>query len=94
MGNDTFLGMLAESPFTGLQEHMKIGNKTSKELQRFLKAVSKNDWKEAKECRKEIVSLENQADLHWHPARQIDQSIRQERDPVRHLAYRPYSKPR
>jgi len=62
MGNDTFLGMLAESPFTGLQEHMKIGNKTSKELQRFLKAVSKNDWKEAKECRKEIVSLENQAD--------------------------------
>jgi len=43
MGNDTFLGMLAESPFSGLQEHMKIGNRASKELQKFIKAVSKND---------------------------------------------------
>lgn len=62
MGNDTFLGMLAESPFSGLQEHMKIGNKTTKELQKFIKAVSKNDWKAARQHRKEIVSLENQAD--------------------------------
>ena len=62
MGNDTFLGMLAESPFSGLQEHMKIGNRASKELQKFIKAVSKNDWRPARASRKEIVSLENQAD--------------------------------
>ena len=26
MNSDTFLGMLADSPFSGLQEHMSLGN--------------------------------------------------------------------
>ncbi|GIS41211.1 MAG: hypothetical protein Ct9H90mP13_10570 [Pseudomonadota bacterium] len=26
MNNESFLGMLAESPFAGFQEHMKVGD--------------------------------------------------------------------
>jgi len=63
MGNDTFLGMLAESPFSGLQEHMKIGNRASKELQKFIKAVSKNDWRAARASRK-LERLEKKL-FHW-----------------------------
>ena len=62
MSNESFLGMLAESPFSGLQEHMILGNKSTNALENFLKAVSESDWRTAFECREEIVTLENQAD--------------------------------
>ena len=62
MSNESFLGMLAESPFSGLQEHMILGNKSPNALENFLKAVSESDWRTAFECREEIVTLENQAD--------------------------------
>ena len=62
MSNESFLGMLAESPFSGLQEHMILGNKSTNALENFLKAVSESDWRTAFEYREEIVTLENQAD--------------------------------
>ena len=62
MSNDSFLGMLAESPFSGLQEHMIVGNKATNTLERFIRAVSESDWRTATECREEIIVLENQAD--------------------------------
>tara|TARA_A100001037_G_scaffold92861_1_gene84268 strand:+ start:3494 stop:4171 length:678 start_codon:yes stop_codon:yes gene_type:complete len=62
MSNESFLGMLAESPFSGLQEHMILGNKSTNALENFLKAVSESDWRTAFECREDIVTLENQAD--------------------------------
>jgi len=62
MSTDTFLGMLAESPFSGLQEHMGVGNKATEALERFIQAAAASDWKTASECREEIVGLENQAD--------------------------------
>ena len=62
MSNESFLGMLAESPFSGLQEHMILGNKSTNALENFLKAVYESDWRTAFECREEIVTLENQAD--------------------------------
>jgi len=62
MSSDTFLGMLANSPFSGLQEHMVLGNKATAVLEKFLTAVSQSDWSTASACREEIVNLENQAD--------------------------------
>ena len=62
MNSDTFLGMLADSPFSGLQEHMSLGNQATAELENFLKAISQSDWNTAAECREKIVKLENQAD--------------------------------
>ena len=62
MSSETFLGMLADSPFSGLQEHMALGNKATDELENFLKAISQSDWNTAAECREKIVKLENQAD--------------------------------
>jgi len=62
MSSDTFLGMLADSPFSGLQEHMSLGNQATSELENFLKAISQSDWNTAAECREKIVKLENQAD--------------------------------
>ena len=62
MSSDTFLGMLADSPFSGLQEHMSLGNQATAELENFLKAISQSDWNTAAECREKIVKLENQAD--------------------------------
>ena len=62
MSSDTFLGMLADSPFSGLQDHMALGNKATDSLEKFLTAVSQSDWSTALECRVEIVHLENQAD--------------------------------
>ena len=62
MNSDTFLGMLVDSPFSGLQEHMVLGNKATGKLEKFLTAVSQSDWNTASECREEIVNLENQAD--------------------------------
>ena len=40
MSSDTFLGILADSPFSGLQEHMSLGNQATSELENFLKAIS------------------------------------------------------
>jgi hypothetical protein len=62
MNSDTFLGILADSPFSGLQEHMSLGNQATAKLEKFLNAVSQSDWNTAAECREEIVHLENQAD--------------------------------
>lgn len=62
MSSETFLGMLADSPFSGLQEHMSLGNQATSELENFLKAISQSDWNTAAECREKIVKLENQAD--------------------------------
>lgn len=62
MNSDTFLGMFVDSPFSGLQEHMVLGNKATDTLEKFLTAVSHSDWSTASECREEIVNLENQAD--------------------------------
>ncbi|HJL79976.1 MAG: TIGR00153 family protein [Gammaproteobacteria bacterium] len=62
MNNKSFLGILAESPFTGLQEHMSVGDASVSRLDDFLVAVSQNDWTTAKECREAIIDLENRAD--------------------------------
>ncbi len=62
MNSDTFLGILADSPFSGLQEHMSLGNQATAELEKFLNAASQSDWNTAAECREKIVHLENQAD--------------------------------
>ncbi|MBC8227216.1 MAG: TIGR00153 family protein [Gammaproteobacteria bacterium] len=62
MNNDSFLGMLGESPFAGLQEHMSVGDKAVSKLSDFLMAVSEKDWRTAEEARVEIVDLENRAD--------------------------------
>ena len=39
MNNESFLGMLAESPFAGLQEHMKAGDEAVTKLGDFLTAI-------------------------------------------------------
>ena len=62
MTNESFLGMLAESPFTGLREHMKVGDESVSRLSDFLIAVTEKDWTAAQEYRNAIVDLENQAD--------------------------------
>ena len=62
MNNESFLGMLAESPFAGLQEHMKVGDEAVTKLGDFLTAISEDDWRTAEECREAIVELENRAD--------------------------------
>ena len=40
MNNESFLGLLAESPFAGLQEHMKAGDEAVTKLGDFLTAIS------------------------------------------------------
>ena len=62
MTNESFLGMLAESPFTGLQEHMKVGDESVSRLSDFLIAATEKDWTSAQEYRNAIIDLENQAD--------------------------------
>ena len=62
MTNESFLGMLAESPFTGLQEHMKVGDESVSRLSDFLIAATEKDWTAAQEYRNAIIDLENQAD--------------------------------
>ena len=62
MNNDSFLSLLAESPFSGLQEHMEVDNKASEALKSFIKFAVESDWKTAKEHRETIVKLEHQAD--------------------------------
>ncbi len=62
MNNESFLGMLAESPFAALQEHMKVGDEAVTKLGDFLTAISEDDWRTAEECREAIVELENRAD--------------------------------
>ena len=62
MKNESFLGLLAESPFAGLQEHMSVGDDVVSKLSDFVIAISEEDWRTAEECREEIVDLENRAD--------------------------------
>jgi hypothetical protein len=62
MNNESFLGLLAESPFAGLQEHMSVGDDAVSKLGDFVIAISEEDWRTAQECREEIVDLENRAD--------------------------------
>ena len=62
MNNESFLGLLAESPFAGLQEHMSVGDDAVSKLGDFVVAMSEEDWRTAEECREEIVDLENRAD--------------------------------
>lgn len=62
MNNESFLGLLAESPFAGLQEHMSVGDDAVSKLGDFVAAISEEDWRTAEECREEIVDLENRAD--------------------------------
>ena len=62
MNNESFLGLLAESPFAGLQEHMSVGDDAVSKLGDFVVAISEEDWRTAEECREEIVDLENRAD--------------------------------
>ena len=62
MNNESFLGLLAESPFAGLQEHMNVGDDAVSKLGDFVVAISEEDWRTAEECREEIVDLENRAD--------------------------------
>ena len=62
MNNESFLGLLAESPFAGLQEHMKAGDEAVTKLGDFLNSVTEADWRTAEECREAIVELENRAD--------------------------------
>ena len=62
MNNESFLGLLAESPFAGLQEHMSVGDDAVSKLGDFVVAISEEDWRTAEECRDEIVDLENRAD--------------------------------
>ena len=62
MNNESFLGLLAESPFAGLQEHMSKGDDAVSKLGDFITAVTEDDWRTAAECREQIVELENRAD--------------------------------
>ncbi len=62
MNTESFLGMLAESPFTGLQEHMSVGDDAVSKLGDFITAATEDDWRTAEECRETIVELENRAD--------------------------------
>ena len=62
MNNESFRGLLAESPFAGLQEHMSVGDDAVSKLGDFVVAISEEDWRTAEECREEIVDLENRAD--------------------------------
>ena len=62
MNNESFLGLLAESPFAGLQEHMSVGDDSVSKLGDFITAVTEGDWRTALECREQIVELENRAD--------------------------------
>ncbi len=62
MNNESFLGLLAESPFAGLQEHMSVGDDAVSKLGDFIIAVTEDDWRTAEECREAIVELENRAD--------------------------------
>ena len=55
MNNESFLGLLAESPFAGLQEHMSVGDDAVSKLGDFVVAISEEDWRTAEECREEIV---------------------------------------
>ena len=62
MNTESFLGMLAESPFAGLQEHMSVGDDAVSKLGDFITAATEDDWRTAEECRETIVELENRAD--------------------------------
>jgi predicted phosphate transport protein (TIGR00153 family) len=62
MNNESFLGLLAESPFAGLQEHMSVGDDAVSKLGNFITAVTEDNWRTAEKCREEIVELENRAD--------------------------------
>ena len=55
MNNESFLGLLAESPFAGLQEHMSVGDDAVSKLGDFVVAISEEDWRTAEECREEEV---------------------------------------
>ena len=50
MNNESFLGLLAESPFAGLQEHMSKGDDAVSKLGDFITAVTEDDWRTAAEC--------------------------------------------
>ena len=45
MNNESFLGLLAESPFAGLQEHMSVGDDAVSKLGDFVVAISEEDWR-------------------------------------------------
>ncbi|MCB1691959.1 MAG: TIGR00153 family protein [Pseudomonadales bacterium] len=57
-----FPKLFGRSPFTPIQEHMKVASKAASELLGFMDRVLEGDWENAKKFADNIVKLESDAD--------------------------------
>ena len=63
------LELFGKSPVRPIQEHMEKVQAATKLLLSFVTATQKGDWKKAESIRKEIVTLEREADKIKHSVR-------------------------
>ncbi|MDX1677544.1 TIGR00153 family protein [Arsukibacterium sp.] len=62
MPGNTFLSVFAKSPIKPIEEHIQKVHEASELLLPFFAAVYQKDWPKAAEVRKDIVTLEKDAD--------------------------------
>ncbi|WP_371186414.1 TIGR00153 family protein [Thalassotalea maritima] len=62
MSGNNILGVFAKSPLKPLEKHIRKVNECAALLPEFFSACAENDWKKAEKLRKEISTLEKQAD--------------------------------
>ncbi|MDX1536828.1 TIGR00153 family protein [Arsukibacterium sp.] len=62
MPGNTFLSVFAKSPIKPIEEHIRKVHEASELLLPFFSAVYQKDWHKAAEVRKDIVTLEKDAD--------------------------------
>lgn len=62
MPGNTFLSVFAKSPIKPIEEHIRKVHEASELLLPFFAAVYQKDWHKAAEVRKDIVTLEKDAD--------------------------------
>lgn len=62
MPGNTFLSVFAKSPIKPIEEHIRKVHEASELLLPFFAAVYQQDWDKAADVRKDIVSLEKEAD--------------------------------
>ena len=62
MPGNSILGVFAKSPIKPLEKHIRIATDCAAQLTPFFEACAKQDWIQAGEIRKQISTLEKEAD--------------------------------
>lgn len=66
---NTFSKLFGQSPFTAIQEHMRVVTKCAREVRPLIEALAAGDQMKVKEYKNNIFELEAQADLIKHELR-------------------------